>query len=66
MVSCANYDEVAAVEDGPYVRVQGYVFGIYGRGFMLNVGNYYRNTILVIAVAGAIDTRYFRNCKNRW
>ena len=55
VVSCANYDEVAAVEDGTYVRVQGYVFGMYGRGFMLNIGNYYRNTILVYTQTKPID-----------
>ncbi len=55
VVSCANYDEAAAVEDGTYVKVKGYVFGIYNRGFILNIGNYYRNGILVYTFSKPID-----------
>ncbi|MGM9753060.1 MAG: hypothetical protein ACI3ZK_03275, partial [Candidatus Cryptobacteroides sp.] len=55
VVSCASYDEAAAVEDGTYVKVKGYVFGIYNRGFILNIGNYYRNGILVYTYTKPID-----------
>lgn len=47
VVDCANYDEVAEVADGTQVRVQGYVFATYGRGFVLNIGDRYNNCILV-------------------
>ena len=46
-VECASYDEVAALEDGTTVLVQGYVMVPYGRGFVMNIGNYWDNCILV-------------------
>ena len=46
-VECASYEEVAALEDGTKVLVQGFVMVPYGRGFIMNVGNYADNSILV-------------------
>jgi len=46
-VECESYDEVAALEDGTKVLVQGYVFVPYGRGFVMNIGPYFGNCILV-------------------
>lgn len=47
IVTCATYDEVAALPDDTMVMVQGFVFVPYGRGFVMNIGNYWNNCILV-------------------
>lgn len=47
VVDCADYDEVSVVADGTQVRVQGYVFATYGRGFILNISAWRNNCILV-------------------
>lgn len=46
-VVCNSYDEVAALPDETLVAVPGFVFGVYSRGFVFNVGTSYENTILV-------------------
>lgn len=46
-VECASYEEVAALEDGTKVLIQGFVMVPYGRGFVMNVGQYVDNSILV-------------------
>lgn len=46
-VICYSYDEVAALPDGAYVLVPGIVFGVYERGFIVNIGDYWDNCILV-------------------
>lgn len=46
-VVCNDYASIAALEDNTVVKVNGYVFATYGRGFIMNVGYYYENTILV-------------------
>lgn len=46
-VECYSYDEVAALPDDTMVKVTGYVFVPYGRGFIMNIGDYYGNSILV-------------------
>lgn len=47
IVTCATYDEVAALPDDTMVMVQGFVLVPYGRGFVMNIGNYWNNCILV-------------------
>lgn len=46
-VECASYDEVAALPDNTLVMVQGFVMVPYGRGFVMNIGQYWSNCILV-------------------
>lgn len=46
-VECASYDEVALLPDNTVVLVQGFVFAPYARGFVMNVGSYWDNCILV-------------------
>lgn len=46
-VECASYEEVAALADGTKVLIQGFVMVPYGRGFIMNVGQYVDNSILV-------------------
>lgn len=46
-VVCYSYDEVAALPDDTKVMVQGFVFSPYARGFVMNIGQYWNNTILV-------------------
>ena len=46
-VECEDYDSLAALDDGTYVKLYGYVMATYGRGFILNVGQYYGNCVLV-------------------
>ena len=46
-VECESYEEVAALADGTKVLVWGNVMVPYGRGFILNIGNYWGNCILV-------------------
>lgn len=46
-VECTTYDEVAALPDNTTVLVQGFVFAPYQRGFVMNVGTYWNNCILV-------------------
>ena len=46
-VECADYDTVASLSDNTKVSVTGYVVATYKRGFILNIGNNWRNTILV-------------------
>ena len=46
-VVCTTYDEVAALPDSTNVMVQGFVMVPYGRGFVMNIGNYWDNCILV-------------------
>ena len=47
VVECESFDEVAALPDGTMVMVYGYVFAPYGRGFVMNIGNQWDNSILV-------------------
>ena len=46
-VECADYDTVASLSDNTKVSVTGFVVATYKRGFILNIGNYWGNTILV-------------------
>lgn len=46
-VECADYDTVASLSDNTKVSVTGLVVATYKRGFILNIGNYWLNTILV-------------------
>ena len=46
-VECADYDTVASLSDNKKVSVTGFVVATYQRGFMLNIGTYWGNTILV-------------------
>ena len=47
IVECGFYDEVAALPDNTKVLVSGLVFAPYGRGFVMNIGQYWNNCILV-------------------
>ena len=47
IVECGLYDEVAALPDNTKVLVSGLVFAPYGRGFVMNIGQYWNNCILV-------------------
>ena len=47
IVECSSYDEVAALPDNTKVSVWGYVISPYGRGFVMNIGSYWNNCILV-------------------
>lgn len=46
-VVCTTYDEVAALPDSTNVMVQGFVLVPYGRGFVMNIGDKWGNSILV-------------------
>ena len=46
-VECADYDSVASLSDNTKVSVTGVVVATYKRGFILNIGYYWGNTILV-------------------
>ena len=46
-VECADYDSVASLSNNTKVSVTGFVLATYKRGFILNIGNYWGNTILV-------------------
>ena len=46
-VECEDYDSVASLSDNTKVSVTGFVVATYKRGFILNIGNYWGNTILV-------------------
>ena len=46
-VECADYDSVASLSNNTKVSVTGIVLATYKRGFILNIGNYWGNTILV-------------------
>lgn len=46
-VECADYDTVASLSNNTKVSVTGSVVATYKRGFILNIGNYWGNTILV-------------------
>lgn len=46
-VECASYAEIAALENGTKVLVQGFVLVPYARGFVMNIGNSWGNSILV-------------------
>lgn len=46
-VECSSFDEVAALPDDTMVLVSGFVFVPYGRGFIMNIGSYWDNCILV-------------------
>lgn len=46
-VECEDYDSVASLSDNTKVSVTGSVVATYKRGFILNIGNYWGNTILV-------------------
>ena len=46
-ITCETYDEVAALPDNTLVLLQGIVFASYGRGFVMNIGQYWENCILV-------------------
>lgn len=55
VVTCSNWDEISAVDDGTLVRARGFVFGSHQRGFILNVGNEYRNGVLVFTYSQPIE-----------
>ena len=46
-VECEDYDSVASLSDNTKVSVTGVVVATYKRGFILNIGYYWGNTILV-------------------
>ena len=46
-VECEDYDSVASLSNNTKVSVTGFVLATYKRGFILNIGNYWGNTILV-------------------
>ena len=46
-VECADYDSVASLSNNTKVSVTGFVLATYKRGFILNIGYYWGNTILV-------------------
>ena len=46
-VECEDYDSVASLSNNTKVSVTGIVLATYKRGFILNIGNYWGNTILV-------------------
>ena len=46
-VECSSYEEVAALPDNTTVLVKGTVFAPYQRGFVMNIGDYWNNCILV-------------------
>jgi hypothetical protein len=47
IVVCSSYDEVAALPDETLVLVEGLVLTPYSRGFIMNIGYQWDNTILV-------------------
>lgn len=47
IVVCSSYDEVAALPDETLVLVEGLVLTPYSRGFIMNIGSQWDNTILV-------------------